>query len=89
VYESITLRLSGINCGDRIWSLALACPLCLGRPLANVEHSPGGMPFDSRPQLIMSDLQTIMGDDRDILQMIVCLRDGKEAVEQLKAIYPQ
>ncbi len=24
----------------------------------------------------------------DILQMIVCLRDGKEAVEQLKAIYP-
>ncbi len=33
-------------------------------------------------QLIMSDLQTSMGDD--ILQMIVCLRDGKEAVEQLK-----
>ncbi len=27
-----------------------------------------------------------MGDD--ILQMIVCLREGKEAVEQLKAIYP-
>jgi hypothetical protein len=27
----------------------------------------------------MSDLQTSMGDD--ILQMIVCLRDGKEAVE--------
>ncbi len=27
-----------------------------------------------------------MGDD--ILQMNVCLRDGKEAVEQLKAIYP-
>ncbi len=76
VYESITLRLSGINCGDRIWSLALAGPLCLGRP--NVERSLGGMPFDSRPQLIMSDsnLQTIMGDDRDILQMIVCLRDG-------------
>ncbi len=37
-------------------------------------------------QLIMSDLQTSMGDD--ILQMIVCLRDGKEAVAQLKAIYP-
>ena len=37
-------------------------------------------------QLIMSDLQTSMGDD--ILQMIVCLRDGKEAVGQLKAIYP-
>ena len=31
-------------------------------------------------------LQTSMGDD--ILQMIVCLRDGKEAVNQLKAIYP-
>ena len=28
-----------------------------------------------------------MGDD--ILQMIVCLRDGKEAVEQLKAVYPE
>ena len=34
----------------------------------------------------MSDLQTRMGDET--LQMIVCLRDGKEAVEQLKAIYP-
>jgi hypothetical protein len=36
----------------------------------------------------MSDLQTSMGDDM-ILQMIVCLRvrDGKEAVEQLKAMY--
>ena len=37
-------------------------------------------------QLIMSDLQTSMGDD--ILQMIVRLRDGKEAAGQLKAIYP-
>ncbi len=38
---------------------------------------------------IMSDLQTSMGDD--ILQMIVCLpgRDGKEAVEHLKARYPE
>ncbi len=36
----------------------------------------------------MSDLQTSMGDDM-ILEMIVCLRvrDGKEAVEQLKAMY--
>ncbi len=34
----------------------------------------------------MPDLQTSMGDD--ILQMIVCLRDGKEAGKQLKAIYP-
>ena len=38
-------------------------------------------------QLIMSDLQTSMGDD--ILQMIVCLRDGKEAVEHLKSRYPE
>ena len=41
-------------------------------------------------QLIMSDLQTSVGDD--ILQMIVCLpgRDGRdsEAAEQLKAIDP-
>jgi hypothetical protein len=35
-------------------------------------------------QLIMSDLQTSMGDD--ILQMIVRLRDGKEAAEQLKPV---
>ena len=37
----------------------------------------------------MSDLRTSMGDD--ILQMIVCpsLRDGKEAVEQQKAMYPE
>ena len=39
-------------------------------------------------QLIMSDLQTSMDRD-DILQMIVCLRDSKEAVEQLKAMYPE
>ncbi len=40
-------------------------------------------------QLIMSDsdLQTSMGDD--ILKMIVCLRDGKEAVEQVRAMYPE
>ena len=35
----------------------------------------------------MSDLQTSMGDD--ILQMIVRLRDGKEAGEHLKARYPE
>ncbi len=37
----------------------------------------------------MSDLQTSMGDD--IPQMILCLRDGKEAVEQLslRAMYPE
>ena len=47
------------------------------------------MACHSIAQLIMSDLQTSMGDD--ILQMIVCLRDGKEAVEQLpvKAMYPE
>jgi hypothetical protein len=46
--------------------------------------------------MIMSDLQTSMGDGPGILQMIVCLRDGNlkarkpqaEAVEQLKASYP-
>ncbi len=36
-------------------------------------------------QLIMPDLQTPVGDD--ILQMTVCLRDGKEAAEQLRVIY--
>ncbi len=30
-----------------------------------------------------------MGDDTGILQMVVCLRDGKEAAEQPRAIYPQ
>ena len=40
----------------------------------------------STAQLIMSDLQTSMGCD--ILQMTVGLRDGKEAVGQLEAIYP-
>ena len=42
-------------------------------------------------QLIMSDLQTSMGHDILHWQMIVCLRDGKEAVRQLpvKAMYPE
>ena len=40
-------------------------------------------------QLILSDLQTSMGDDILHWQMIVCLRDGKEAVEHLKARYPE
>ncbi len=44
-------------------------------------------------QLIMSDLQTSMGDDSDILQMTDCLRHGdggkpEGAVGQLRAIYP-
>ena len=38
-----SIILSG-TAGDRIWSLALACPLCLGRP--HVECSLGGLPFD-------------------------------------------
>jgi hypothetical protein len=40
--ESILLSSTA---GDRIWSLALACPLCLGRPLAHAERSLGGLPF--------------------------------------------
>ncbi len=39
--------------------------------------------FHSIAQLIMSDLQTSMGDD--ILLMIVCLRDGKEAASRATA----
>jgi hypothetical protein len=38
-----SIILSG-TARDRIWSLALACPLCLGRP--HVERSLGGLPFD-------------------------------------------
>jgi hypothetical protein len=30
-----------------------------------------------------------MGDDILQMIMIVCLRDGKEAVEQLRVIYPE
>ncbi len=41
VHESIIL--SGAA-GDKIWSLALACPLCLGR--LHLERSLGGLPFD-------------------------------------------
>jgi hypothetical protein len=96
VYESIILSGRLRHCGDRIilriWSLALACPLCLGRPhvrLSRTQPEPRRVAIRLRTELIMSDsgLQTFMGDD--ILQMIVCLpgRDGKEAVEQLKAIY--
>jgi hypothetical protein len=35
----------------------------------------------------MPDLQTPMGHGDDILQMTVCLRDGKEAAEQLRVFY--
>ena len=82
VYESIIL--SGIMIAEteygRLPWLALSV---LGGHTSNAA-SEG---CHSIAQLIMSrsDLQTSMGDD--ILQMIVCLRDGKEAVEQLRAIY--
>ena len=36
-----------------------------------------------------SDLQTSLGDATLHWQLIVCLRDGKEAVGQLKAMYPE
>jgi hypothetical protein len=79
VYESIILSgIAETEYGRLPW-LALSV---LGGHTSNAA-SEG---CHSIAQLIMSDLQTSMGDD--ILQMIVCLRDGKEAVEQLKAIYP-
>jgi hypothetical protein len=43
VHESIIL--SG-TAGDTIWSLALACPLCLGRPHVERSLRVGGLPFD-------------------------------------------
>jgi hypothetical protein len=49
-----------------------------------------GCQCHSIAQLIMSDLQTSMRTSwvtTSPLWMIVCLRDGKEAVVQLKAIY--
>jgi hypothetical protein len=89
VYESIIA--SGTAGTEFIWSVALACPLCHERPHVDFSESSLGREgchsTSSIAQLIMSDLQTSMGDD--ILQMIVCLRDGKEAVEQLKAMYPE
>ena len=80
-YESIILSgTAGTEYGRLPW-LALSA---LGGYTSNAA-SEGR---HSIAQLIMSDLQTSMGDD--ILQMTVCqcLRDGKEAVERLKAIYP-
>ncbi len=65
----------------------VACALSvLGGHTSNAASE--GCHSESIAQLIMSDLQTSKGDD--ILQMTVCLRDsdGKEAVEQLRAIYP-
>ncbi len=80
VYESIILSgIAETEYGRLPW-LALSV---LGGHTSNAA-SEG---CHSIAQLIMSDLQTSMGDD--ILQMIVCLRDGKEAVEHLKARYPE
>jgi hypothetical protein len=75
VYESIILSgTAGTEYGRLPW-LALSV---LGGYTSNAA-SEG---CHSIAQLIMSDLQTSMGDD--ILQIIVCLHDGnlKEAVEQ-------
>jgi hypothetical protein len=67
-----------------MWSLALACPLCFGRPSnAASEGCPLAGTIRLRTELIMSDLQTSESMGDDILRMIVCpsLRDGnlKEA----------
>ena len=81
MYESIILSgTAGTEYGRLPW-LALSV---LGGYTSNAA-SEG---CHSIAQLIMSDLQTSMGDD--ILQLTVCLRDGKEAVGQLelRAIYP-
>jgi hypothetical protein len=43
----------------------------------------------SPPGSQLEDLQTSMGDDILQMIMIVCLRDGKEAVEQLRVMYPE
>jgi hypothetical protein len=73
---------AGTEYGRLTW-LALSV---LGGHTVTVTSNAASEGCHSIAQLIMSDLQTSMGDD--ILQMTVCLRDGKEAGEQLKAIYP-
>jgi hypothetical protein len=71
--------------------LARALSGCHERP--HVERSLGGLPFDCAAYHVgLADFHAV-GDD--ILQMLVCLRvrvrDGKEAVEPLKAMsrYPE
>ena len=84
VYESIiSSGIAGTEYG-RLLCHWLALSVMSGHRDTSNAASEG---CHSIAQLIMSDLQTSMGDD--ILQMIVCLRDGKEAVEQLKARYPE
>ena len=80
VYESIiSSGIAGTEYGRLPW-LALSV-------MSGHTSNAASEGCHSIAQLIMSDLQTSMGDD--ILQMIVCLRDGKEAVEHLKARYPE
>ena len=80
VYESIiSSGIAGTEYGRLPW-LALSV-------MSGHTSNAASEGCHSIAQLIMSDLQTSMGDG--ILQMIVCLRDGKEAVEQLKAMYPE
>ena len=80
VYESIiSSGIAGTEYGRLPW-LALSV-------MSGHTSNAASEGCHSIAQLIMSDLQTSMGDG--ILQMIVCLRDGKEAVEQLRAMYPE
>ncbi len=82
VYESIiSSGTAGTEYGRLPW-LALSQAVMSGHTSNAASEG-----CHSIAQLIMSDLQTSMGDD--ILPMIVCLRDGKEAVEQLRAMYPE
>ncbi len=81
VYESriISSGTAGTEYGRLPW-LALSASVMRGHTSSS--RSLGGLPFDCHwqcTQLIMSYLQTsiMMGDN--ILQMIVCLRDGKES----------
>ncbi len=85
MYESIiSSGIAGTEYGRLPW---LALSVMSGHT-SNAASE--GCHSDSIAQLIMmSDLQTSMPVGDDILQMIVCLRDGKEAVERLKAAYPE
>ena len=85
VYESIiSSGIAGTEYGRLPW---LALSVMSGHT-SNAASESEGCHSIAQLQVIMSDLQTSSSMGDDILQMIVCLRDGKEAVEQLKAIYP-
>ena len=89
VYESITVTgiLSGTASAGTEYDGHGRLPWLALSVLGGQTSNAASEGCHSIAQLIMSDLQTSMGDD--ILQMIVCLRDGKEAVEQLKAMHPE